>query len=93
MGPHPAPALRPFVTVDARELLVKLDGLSGAQTEQSYVPVSPDALPRALDHLNVAWTVLTGQRLFYPRGLAAPASLVEPGQQRRRTHRAARRAG
>lgn len=70
--------LRPFVTVDARKLLVKLDGLSGAQTEQPYVPVSPDALPRALDHLNVAWTVLTGQRLFYPRGLAAPASLVEP---------------
>ena len=69
--------LRPFVTVDARKLLVKLDGLSGAQTEQPYVPVSPDALPRALDHLNVAWTVLTGQRLFYPRGLAAPASLVE----------------
>ena len=70
--------LRPFVTADARELLVKLDGLSGAQTEQPYVPVSPDALPRALDHLNVAWKVLTGQRLFYPRGLAAPASLVEP---------------
>jgi hypothetical protein len=46
--------LRPFVTADARELLVKLDGLSGAQAEQPYVPVSPDALPRALDHLNVA---------------------------------------
>jgi hypothetical protein len=70
--------LRPFVTADARELLVKLDGLSGAQAEQPYVPVSPDALPRALDHLNVAWKVLTGQRLFYPRGLAATASLVEP---------------
>lgn len=70
--------LRPFVTADARELLVKLDGLSGAQVEQPYVPVSPDALPRALDHLNVVWKVLTGQRLFYPRGLAATASLVEP---------------
>ena len=70
--------MRPFVTADARELLVKLDGLSGAQAEQSYVPVSPDALPRALYHLNVAWKVLTGQRLFYPRGLAATASLVEP---------------
>jgi len=69
--------LRPFVAADARELLVKLDGLSSAQAEQSYVPVSPDALPRALDHLNVVWKVLTGQRLFYPRGLAA-ASLVEP---------------
>ena len=37
--------LRPFVTADARELLVKLDGLSGARAEQPYVPVSPDATP------------------------------------------------
>jgi hypothetical protein len=70
--------LRPFVTPDARELLVKLDALTGTQVEQPYIPVSPDALPRALDHLNVTWKVLTGQRLFYPRGLAATASLVEP---------------
>jgi len=70
--------LRPFVSSDGRELLAKLDTLLGAQAERPYVPVSPDALPRALDHLNVVWKALTGQRLFYPRGLAASASLVEP---------------
>lgn len=70
--------LRPFVTADARGLLVKLDGLLGTQEERPYVPVSPDALPRALDHLNVVWKALTGQRLFYPRGLAAAAGLVGP---------------
>lgn len=37
-----------------------------------------DALPRALDHLNVVWKALTRQRLFHPRGLAGAASLVEP---------------
>jgi hypothetical protein len=70
--------LRPFVTADARELLVKLDSLFDAQAERPYVPASPDALPRALDHLSVVWKALTGQRLFYPRSLAAAASLVEP---------------
>jgi hypothetical protein len=70
--------LRRFVSADARELLVKLDGLLGSQTERPYVPLSPDALPRALDHLNVVWKALSQQRLFYPRGLAAAASLVEP---------------
>jgi len=70
--------LRPYVTADVRELLVKLDALIGVQVERSYLPVSPDALPRALDHLNVVWKALTGQRLFYPRGLAAATSLVEP---------------
>jgi len=69
--------LRPYVTAAARELLVKLDALLGAQAERPYIPVSADALPRALDHLNVTWKALTGQRLFYPRGLAAAASLVE----------------
>jgi hypothetical protein len=67
-----------FVSPDARSLLVKMDDLLGAQTEQPYVPVSPDALPRALDHLNVVWKALAGHRLFYPRGLTAAASLAEP---------------
>lgn len=49
------PPLRPFVSPDARNLFGKLDGLLGSQTEQPYVPVSPDSLPRALNHLNVAW--------------------------------------
>lgn len=70
--------LRPFVTANARDLLVKLDGLFGTRAVHPSVPVSPDALPRALDHLNVVWKALTGQRLFYPRGLAAAASLAEP---------------
>jgi hypothetical protein len=69
--------LQPFVSPDTRSLLVKLDALLGAQAERPYVPVSPEALPRALDHLNVVWKALTQQRLFYPRGLAAAASLVE----------------
>jgi hypothetical protein len=56
----------PFVSSDVRSLLVKMDNLLDAQTEQYHVPASPDALPRALDHLNVAWKALTGQRLFYP---------------------------
>jgi hypothetical protein len=70
--------LRPFVTADARQLLIKLDDLLGVQPEQSYVPVSPETLPRALDHLNVVWKVVTNQRLFYPRSLATATSLVEP---------------
>jgi hypothetical protein len=70
--------LQPFVSDDARSYLVKLDALLGSKTPQPYTSVSPDALPRALDHLNVVWKVITKERLFYPRGLAGAASLVEP---------------
>lgn len=70
--------LRPFVA-DARGYLVALDALLDSQSAHPYTAVSPDALPRALDHLNVVWKVATsGDRLFYPRGLAAAASLTEP---------------
>jgi hypothetical protein len=70
--------LRPYATPDARGYLVELDTLLAAKSERPYTPVSPESLPRALDHLNVVWKALTRQRLFYPRGLAAAASLVEP---------------
>ena len=70
--------LQPFVSDDARSYLIKLDALLGSKTPQPYTSVSPDALPRALDHLNVVWKVVTKERLFYPRGLAGAASLVEP---------------
>jgi hypothetical protein len=70
--------LQTFVSADARSYLVKLDALLATRTSPAYTPVSPEALPRALDHLNVAWKAVTQQRLFYPRGLASAASLVEP---------------
>lgn len=70
--------LRPYATPDVRGYLVELDTLLAAKSQRPYTPVSPESLPRALDHLNVIWKALTRQRLFYPRGLAAAASLVEP---------------
>jgi hypothetical protein len=70
--------LRTFVSDTARDYLVKLNSVLGAQSPQPFTAVSPDALPRALDHLNVVWKAVTKQRLFYPRGLASAASLVEP---------------
>jgi hypothetical protein len=56
----------------------RADALLGSQKPRPYSEVSPEALPRALDHLNVVWKALTQQRLFYPRGLAGAANLVEP---------------
>ena len=70
--------LQTFTSPDARSYLVKLDALLGARALRPYTQVSPDALPRALDHLNVVWKGVTQQRLFLPRGLAGAASLVEP---------------
>jgi hypothetical protein len=70
--------LRSFISEDAASYLTKLDALLGSKTPQPYTSVSPETLPRALDHLNVVWKVVTKERLFYPRGLAGAASLVEP---------------
>jgi len=70
--------LQTFMSLDARSYLIKLDALLGARALRPYTQVSPDALPRALDHLNVVWKAVTQQRLFHPRGLAGAASLVQP---------------
>jgi len=70
--------LQTFTSPDAQSYLIKLDALFGARAPRPYTQVSPDALPRALDHLNVVWKAVTQQRLFHPRGLAGAASLVEP---------------
>jgi hypothetical protein len=70
--------LQPFVSADVRDYLVQLDTLVADQTPQPFNTVTPEALPRALDHLSFVWKVVTGQRLFYPRGLVSAASLVEP---------------
>jgi hypothetical protein len=69
--------LQPFAVTDVRSYLVKLDALLANQVPRPYTAVSPEALPRALDHLNVVWNIVAQQRLFYPRGLAGAASLVE----------------
>jgi hypothetical protein len=53
--------LQTFISPDARSYLTNLDALLGAQAAHPYTKVSPDALPRALDHLNVVWTA--GRRL------------------------------
>ena len=70
--------LQTLMSPDARSYLIKLDALLGARTPHPHTPVSPDALPRTLDHLNVVWKAVTQQRLFHPRGLAGAAGLVEP---------------
>ena len=70
--------LQTFVVADARSYLVKVDTLLASQAPRPYTAVNPEALPRALDHLNVVWKAMAQQRLFYPRGLASAASLVEP---------------
>ena len=62
---------------DAGSYLIKLDALLGARTPHPHTQVNPDALPRALDHLNVVWKAVTQQHLFHPRGLAGAAGLVE----------------
>jgi hypothetical protein len=70
--------LQPLVSPDARSYLIKFDALLGSQAPHTFSAIRPEDLPRALDHLNVVWKVVTQQRLFYPRGLASAASLVEP---------------
>lgn len=70
--------LQPFIAADARSYLVKVDSLLASQEPRPYAAASPEALLRALDHLNVVWKAVTEQRLFYLRGLASAASLVEP---------------
>jgi hypothetical protein len=70
--------LQPHVSTDVRSYLTKLDALIDSTTPRPYVAVPPETLPRALDHLNVVWKAAAQQRLFYPRGLASAASLVEP---------------
>ncbi len=70
--------LQTFISPDARSYLIKLDALLGARAPRPHTQVSTDALPRALDHLNVVGKAVTQQRLFHPRGLAGAASLVEP---------------
>ena len=61
-----------------RSYLIKLDALIASKALHPYVAVPPETLPRALDHLNVAWKAVTRDRLFYLRGVAGSASLVEP---------------
>jgi hypothetical protein len=70
--------LQPYVSTDVRSYLIKLDALIASETTHPYVAVPPETLPRALDHLNVVWKAITHQRLFYLRGVAGSASLVEP---------------
>jgi hypothetical protein len=71
--------LQPWASPDIKSYLTKVDAVLGSHAPEAYTPVSPEALPRALDHLNVVWkAVTTQQRLFFPRGLASAASLVEP---------------
>lgn len=70
--------LQTFISPDARSYLIKLDAHLGARIPHPYTQISHDALPRALDHLNVVWKAVTQQRLFHPRGLTGAASLAEP---------------
>lgn len=72
------PPLQPYVSTDVRSYLIKLDALIVGKALHPYVAVPPETLPRALDHLNVAWKAVTRDRLFYLRGVAGSASLVEP---------------
>jgi hypothetical protein len=69
--------LQPFVSTDVRDYLIRLDALTGSARPQPYIAVPPETLPRALDHLSVVWKAVTQQRLFYLRGIAGCASLVE----------------
>ena len=73
------PPLRKFTSPDAVGYLTKLESLLAQKMPRPFVKVAPEALPRALDHLSVAWKALTGEhRLFYPRSLASTTNLVEP---------------
>jgi len=69
--------LQPYVSTDVRSYLIKLDALIASKALHPCIAVPPETLPRALDHLNVAWKAVTHDRLFYPRGVAGSASLVE----------------
>lgn len=70
--------LQPWVSPDVKSYLTKVEAVLGGPPLEAYAPVSPEALPRALDHLNVVWRAVAQQRLFFPRSLASAASLVEP---------------
>jgi hypothetical protein len=69
--------LQTLMSPAARSYMIKLDALLGARTPHPHTQVRPDALPRALDHLNVVCKAVTQQRMLHPRGLAGAAALVE----------------
>ncbi len=72
-------SLRPFAVETGPDYLSALEELIGSHPESqpSWARVEPSALPRALDHLDVVWHLLAGQRLFKRPGFARTVSLAE----------------
>ncbi|HEV2374928.1 MAG TPA: hypothetical protein VGS19_22560 [Streptosporangiaceae bacterium] len=72
-------SLLPFAVETGLEYLAALEELIGGRPEPqpSWVPVEPSALPRALDHLDLAWLVRAKQRLFHRPAFARTASLTQ----------------
>jgi hypothetical protein len=72
-------SLRPFAVDTGHEYLAALEKLIGTppQLVDSWFPVEPSALPRALDHLDTLWLATAGQRLFKRPAFARSASLAE----------------
>jgi hypothetical protein len=90
LGVHPDPdspdwtwnlwfgSLRPFAVETGSAYLTALEEFIGhPKPPDSGAPVEPSALPRALDHLDVVWHLIEGQRLFKRPGFARTASLAE----------------
>lgn len=71
--------LGPFAVDTGPDYLAALEQIIGHRPEpaRAAAPVEPSALPRALDHLDLAWLARTGERLFKHRGFARSASLAE----------------
>ena len=72
-------SLRPFAVETGPDYLAALENLIGTppQLVDSWAPVEPSALPRALDHLDTVWLATAGQRLFKRPTFARTASLAE----------------
>ncbi len=91
LGVHPDPdaqdwtwnlwfgSLRPYAVETGSAYLAALEELVRGRPAppDSGAPVEPSALPRSLDHLDVVWHLLAGQRLFKRPGFARAASLAE----------------
>jgi hypothetical protein len=72
-------SLRPFAVDTGPDYLAALENLIGTppQPLDSWVPVEPSGLPRALDHLDTVWLTTAGERLFKRPAFARSASLAE----------------
>ena len=87
-------SLRPFAVDTGPEYLAALEQFLGGPWQAAVAegPVEPSALPRALDHLDAVWQVITGQALFKRAGIREGGVTCRGGDHCRRLRGAVQRS-